>query len=437
MNKKLIQWSIAVGLGGFLFGLDTAVISGAEQDIQRLWNLDPFYHGVIISMALIGTIIGAAFGAIPADKYGRKKTLLWIGLLFFVSAIGAALAPEEYSFMIFRFIGGISIGASSVVAPVYISEIAPPEHRGRLGISFQFNIVLGILIAYVSNYLLEGVGGADDWRWMLGIVAVPSLIFSAMMLFTPETPRWLLLYDGDEQNARTTLALTHPNTEAAIQEIRNSRIEKSGSEKLFSGQFSKPVMLAFLFAFFNQVSGINAIIYFAPRIFEMTGLGKETALLSTAGIGIVNLLFTMLGWVLIDQFGRRKLMYIGSFGYLISLGLITLAFFNETYANVPLYTFIFIAAHAIGQGSVIWVFISEIFPNTVRASGMALGSLTHWVFAALIALVFPYFAEQFGGGPIFLFFFLMMVLQLLYVWRMMPETKGESLENLQHKMTGH
>lgn len=434
-NSKLIFWSITVGLGGFLFGLDTAVISGAEQDIQQLWNLDSWSHGLAVAMALYGTVIGAAFGGIPADKIGRKQTLLWIGVLFFVSSLGAAIANDVNTFMFFRLIGGLSIGASSVVAPVYISEIAPPQYRGRMVISFQVNIVLGILIAYVSNYLLEG--GANDWRWMLGIVAIPSLLFSVLMLFTPETPRWLLLYKKDKAAARKVLAITDPAVDTAVQEILKSaeNDQKGEKEPFFSKKYRLPIILAFLFAFFNQLSGINAVIYYAPRIFEMTGLGKESALLSTAGVGVVNLLFTVLGWSLIDRFGRRILMYIGSVGYIVSLALIAMAFFNQSYANVPLFVFAFIASHAIGQGSVIWVFISEIFPNSVRASGMSWGSLTHWVFAALIANVFPFFAIKLGGGPIFAFFSAMMVFQLLYVWRMMPETKGVSLEELQKRLT--
>lgn len=436
MNSKLVLWSITVGLGGFLFGLDTAVISGAEQTIQKLWNLDGWMHGLAIAMALYGTVFGAAFGGIPADRIGRKKTLLWIGILFFVSAIGAAVAQDVYTFMLFRFIGGLSIGASSVVAPVYISEIAPPKYRGRMVISFQVNIVLGILLAYVSNYLLSGVGGENDWRWMLGIVALPSLVFSLMVLVTPESPRWLILHKGDEATARQVLALTDPEVDKAVEEIKASaKAEKgAGSESFFSKKYSWIILLAFLFAFFNQVSGINAVIYYAPRIFEMTGLGKDSALLSTAGIGVVNLLFTILGWYLIDRFGRRTLMYIGSVGYIVSLALIAMSFYTESYANVPLYIFAFIASHAIGQGAVIWVFISEIFPNSVRASGMAWGCLTHWVFAALIANVFPMFSAQYGGGPIFAFFSIMMVFQLIYVWRMMPETKGVSLEDLQKRL---
>lgn len=434
MNRKLVLWSITVGLGGFLFGLDVAVISGAEQAIQRLWHLDSWKHGLAIAAALYGTILGAAFGGIPADKFGRKKTLVCIGVLFFISSLGAALAANVNVFMFFRLIGGLSIGASSVVAPVYISEIAPAKYRGRMVIAFQVNVVVGILIAYVSNYLLAG--SQDDWRWMLGIIALPSLVFSIMMLFTPETPRWLLLYKKDEATARKVLAITEANVDAAVHNILISANEnKTGKrESLFKMKYSRPLLLAFLFAAFNQLSGINAIIYFAPRVFEMTGLGKSSALLSTTGIGLVNLVFTIGGWFLIDRFGRRVLMYIGSIGYIISLTLIALAFYNQSYAHVPLYTFAFIAAHAIGQGAVIWVFISEIFPNAVRASGMSWGCLTHWVFAAIITNVFPYFADNYGGAPIFGFFAIMMVLQLIYVWKLMPETKGSSLEDLQTRM---
>lgn len=447
MNVKLILWSFTVALGGLLFGLDTAVISGAEQDIQKLWNLSSWSHGLAVAIALYGTVLGAAFGGFPADYFGRKPTLFWIGILFFISAMGSALAPEIYSFMFFRLIGGLSIGASSVVAPVYISEIAPPRYRGRMGISFQLNIVLGILVAYVSNYLLEGSN--NDWRWMLGVVAIPSLVFSILMIFTPETPRWLILKKNDLSNAKKILESTEnispasPGYDEQMQLAMDailasaSKEPSKNKESIFSKAYIFPLLLAFLFAFFNQLSGINAIIYFAPRIFEMTGLGKESALLSTAGIGLVNMLFTILGWSLIDRYGRRLLMYIGSVGYILSLAMIAFSFFTQNYALVPFYIFAFIASHSIGQGAVIWVFISEIFPNQVRAYGMAWGSLTHWVFAALITNVFPYFALNVGGGPIFAFFCLMMFLQLLYVWKMMPETKGASLEEIQTKLLLH
>ena len=436
MNNKLILWSITVGLGGFLFGLDTAVISGAVSSIETLWHLDKISLGFTVATALYGTVFGAAFGGVPADKFGRKQTLLWIGILFFVSALGAAIAQDVNTFMVFRFIGGLSIGASSVVAPVYISEIAPPQYRGRMVISFQFNIVFGILIAYVSNYLLDGFAGADSWRWMLGVVALPSLVFSFMVLFTPESPRWLLTKKGDEAGARKVLAITEPDVDKAVEEIKAATLSENigTNESFFSAKYKTPIILAFLFAFFNQLSGINAIIYFAPDIFKMTGLGQSSALLSTAGIGVVNLIFTIMGWYLIDRFGRRTLMYIGSIGYIVSLALVAYAFSTGMHTFTTYFIFMFIASHAIGQGAVIWVFISEIFPNSVRASGMAWGSLTHWVFAAIIANAFPYFAKTYGGAPIFAFFSFMMVLQLLYVQFMMPETKGVSLEDLQKRL---
>lgn len=431
MNRQLLLWSTTVSLGGFLFGMDVAVISGAEQSIQKLWNLSTLEHGMAVAIALYGTVIGAAFGGVPCDRLGRKRTLQWIAFLFFVSSIGAAVAGGVGWFMFFRLLGGLSIGASSVVAPTYISEIAPPKFRGRMGISFQLNIVIGILAAYISNYFLSG--GTNDWRLMLGVVAVPALLFLVLLVFTPETPRWLILWRGKTEEAKKIIALADSDVDKAVAEILESK-STGGREKFFSKKFAWPILLAFFFAFFNQLSGINAIIYYSPRIFEMTGLGRESALLSSAGIGIANLIFTVLGWLLIDRLGRRALMYIGSIGYIISLTMIAISFFNESFNAVPIYIFGFIAAHAIGQGSVIWVFISEIFPNEVRAAGVASGALTHWVFAAIIANVFPYFSERYGGGIIFTFFALMMIFQLLYVWRMMPETKGTSLEDLQRQI---
>lgn len=444
MNTSTIfRWSISVALAGFLFGLDTAVISGAEQAIQRLWSLDNFTQGLAVAMALWGTVLGAVLGGIPSDLLGRRKTLFLIGILFLFSSLGSAVAPDVITFMIFRFIGGLAIGSSSVTAPLYISEIAPAESRGRLVALFQFNIVLGILIAYVANYLLRDVGGENAWRWMLGWVALPSLLFSAAVLFIPESPRWLLVKKGDEQGALKVLNQINPLTaQSQIDDIR-AGMRQPGDlvppATFFSGKYRTPILLAFLFAFFNQVSGINAVIYYAPRIFAETGMGKSAALLSSTGIGLVNLVFTLIGVALIDRMGRRFLMYIGSFGYIFSLSLVAYAFFSGAAANsflVPILLFVFIAAHAIGQGAVIWVFISEIFPNAVRSYGNSLGSATHWVFAALIANIFPWLAGRFGGGPIFAFFAVMMVFQLLFVWKMMPETKGVSLENLEKQLLG-
>lgn len=436
MNKKLVLWSVTVALGGLLFGMDVANISGAEQRIQQLWNLSDWMHGTAIAMALYGTIFGAGFGSVPANKFGRKKTLIVIGLLFLVSAIGSAIAQDVYTFMFFRFLGGLSIGASSVVAPVYISEIAPPQHRGKMGIAFQINVVSGILLAYLINYLLRGVGGDNDWRYMLGIIAIPSLAFTLLMLITPESPRWLILYRNDEAGARKVFEASGANADELVAAIKESAHIKEKKESIFARKFSKPLLLAFLLAFFNQASGINAIIYFAPRVFEMAGLGKDAAFLSSAGIGIVNFLFTMLGWYLIDRSGRRKLMYIGSIGYIISLTLMSLAFAGYIHGGITIFVFLFIAAHAVGQGSVIWVFLSEIFPNSVRAAGTSFGCLTHWVFAAVISQTFTFFANHIGGSYIFGFFAIMMVFQLLFVWKMMPETKGVALEKMERSI-GH
>ncbi|MDX1908323.1 MAG: sugar porter family MFS transporter [Bacteroidia bacterium] len=440
--RKILQWAIVVALGGFLFGLDTAVISGCEKTLQALWSLSDAMIGQVVAMALYGTIVGAIFGGIPAETFGRKITLFWIAILYLVSAVGCALAPEVYTLMIFRFIGGLSVGASSVVAPMYIAEISPDEKRGQLTAMFQFNIVFGILVAYFSNWVI-GTDGPDDWRWMLGIVALPALAFTILVLFIPESPRWLVTRRGNHGEALRILRIINPQTaqealEAIQASTHNGQPEAgAGLGTFFSRKYRWPILLAFLFAFFNQVSGINAVIYYAPRIFEAAGLGTQVALLSSVGIGLVNLVFTMLGLSLIDRMGRRFLMYIGSVGYIISLSLVSVLFMTQATSAgllLPILLFVFIAAHAIGQGAVIWVFISEIFPNEVRSWGNSLGSSTHWVFAALIAGNFPYLAGQLGQGLIFALFAAMMVFQLLFVWRMMPETKGVSLEELSQSL---
>jgi sugar porter (SP) family MFS transporter len=438
--SKVLFWSVTVALGGFLFGLDTAVISGCEQEIQQLWNLSNAMTGQMVAMALYGTIVGAIFGGMPAERLGRKRTLFWVAIVYFVSAVGSALSPDVWALSAFRFLGGLAIGASSVVAPMYISEISPPEKRGQLTALFQFNIVFGILIAYVSNWLI-GTGYPEAWRWMLGVVAIPALLFVVLILLVPESPRWLVRRKGQVDEALRILRIINPATaedSLAAMQAEHPTERPSGLGEFFSGRYTFPILLAFLFGFFNQVSGINAVIYYAPRIFEDSGMAAGSALISTVGIGLVNLVFTMLGLALIDRMGRRFLMFIGSFGYIVSLSLVAVAFYTGTAGTgllVPVLLFLFIAAHAIGQGAVIWVFISEIFPNQVRSWGNSLGSSTHWVFAALIAGTFPYFAGRFGQGPIFLFFAVMMVLQLLFVWKMMPETKGVSLEEIGKKMS--
>ena len=439
-QRRLVGWSLAVALGGFLFGFDTAVISGAEQEVQRIWGLGDGLHGFAVAIALYGTVLGALLGGVPSDRYGRRATLVGIGVLYLVSALGSALAPEIVSFMAFRFLGGLGVGASSVAAPMYISEIAPPEQRGRLVALFQFNIVLGILVAYVSNFALGSLG--FDWRWMLGVEAVPAALFVFFVARVPRSPRWLVVQRGLADEARAVLARVGwapDEVERQVAQIRASVVtERSGRRaRLFSSPFRRPVVLAVLFAFFNQLSGINAIIYYAPRIFEMTGLGDSAALLSSAGVGLVNLVFTMLGLVVIDRFGRRSLMLVGSVGLIGALGLVSWAFFSETFGFVPALLFVYIAFFALSQGAVIWVFISEIFPNQVRAGGQALGSFTHWILAAVVANAFPLVAGRFGGGPIFAVFCGMMVLQLLFVVFVMPETKNTSLEALEDDLVAH
>ena len=438
-KQRIFFWSITAALGGFLFGFDTAVISGVEQSLQSLWGLSVWEHGLTVSMALIGTVIGAMSGGIPADRLGRKKTLFWIAILYLVSSIGTALAPDWNIFLVFRFLGGLGVGASSVAAPMYITEISPAKSRGRLVALFQFNVVLGILIAYLSNYLLAGMG-AESWRWMLGVQALPSLIFLIAVLNIPESPRWLLLKKGRVEEAREVLIMIDPATAGqTLLALELSAAKTQTKARLFSSTYKTPITLAVLFAVFNQVSGINAIIYYAPRIFEMTGLGKSSALLSSAGIGLINLIFTLISLNLIDRFGRRTLMKIGSVGLILTLGLVARAFYVQDFSGmtVPFLLFGYIAFFGFSQGAVIWVFISEIFPNEVRASGQALGSFTHWLMAAIITFTFPYLAEHFGGGNTFLFFTAMMVLQLLFVVRLMPETKGTSLEQIEKTFVVH
>lgn len=440
MNKKLLLWSIVVALGGFLFGFDVAVISGAEQDIKRVWELSDVLHGIAIGVALYGTVVGALLGGIPATKWGRKKTLLWIGILYLLSALGSAIASGVYIFMAFRLLGGFAIGASSVVAPMYISEIAPAKNRGKLVATFQFNIVFGILIAYLSNYLLEGVGGNNSWRLMLGVVAIPALIYSILVFFVPESPRWLIVHRGDYDTARKILGVSDPaGVDEAIEALHKSIGEEKHKEKLsafFKRKYNFPIFLAVMIAFFNQMSGINAVIYFAPRVFELAGISKQGAFLQSVGVGLVNLVFTMLGLYLIDRLGRKILMLIGSIGYIISLVSVSAAFYLNHVGGmiVPLLLFLFIASHAIGQGAVIWVLISEVFPNSVRAYGQSLGASTHWIMAAIITTLFPILAVKIGPAPIFAFFAFMMVLQLLWVIFIMPETKGKSLEELEAKL---
>ena len=434
--SKLLQWSLTAALAGFLFGFDTVVISGADQKLQELWNSSDSFHGIVVmAMALWGTVIGSLFGSIPTRILGRKKTLLWIGVFYSISALGSALANGPFIFAFFRFLGGLGVGASTIAAPAYISEIAPAHDRGRLVGLYQFNIVFGILIAFLSNYLLSDLG-ENAWRYMMGVEALPALLYTFMVYFIPKSPRWLFLQQQEEEaKAIIKAAYNEDDATALIKDISTEQESIPTNESIFDRKYRFILSLAFLIAFFNQFSGINAFLYYAPRIFEEGGLGESTALLSSVGIGLVNLIFTLLGINLIDKLGRKILMYIGSVGYIISLSLIAASFLLQWEGlALPLFLFLFIASHAIGQGAIIWVFISEIYPNHLRSAGQSFGTSTHWVLAAIIPSLVPVLFATIGAGIVFAVFAFMMVLQLLFVYFWMPETKGVSLESLAQQL---
>lgn len=430
-----VRIALIAALGGFLFGFETAVISGAEKTIQQLWSLSSFWQGFTVASSLIGTVIGSLITGIPAQKFGRKKVLMIIAVLYLLSAIGCAFSSVWILFITFRFIGGIAVGASSVVGPMYISEIAPAKWRGRLAGSFQLNIVLGIFVAYLTNFLFINIG-EDSWRWMLGIMVIPAALFWLMLRTIPESPRWLILNNRDAEAIPVMQRLGEENVAKVITDIRESVSEKT--ETLFQKKYAKPIVFAVLLAMFNQLSGINAIIYYAPRIFEMAGFDKESAYLQPVYIGAANLFFTLLAMTVIDRLGRKTLLIIGSVGMIIFLGLTANAFNSGVSGNntVIVYLIGFIAFFAFSQGAVIWVFISEIFPNSVRSQGGSLGSFTHWIMAAIISWTFPVIVEgsRNGGTYSFLFYSVMMLLHLIFVWRWLPETKGRSLETIQKEL---
>ena len=431
-----IRISLIAALGGFLFGFETAVISGAEKTIQGLWSLTPFWQGFTVAASLIGTVLGSLITGAPAQKYGRKKILIAIAVMYLLSAIGCASSSVWVLFIIFRFIGGVAVGASSVVGPMYISEIAPAAIRGRLAGLFQTNIVAGIFIAYLTNFLFIDLG-ENAWRWMLGIMMIPAGLFAILVRTIPESPRWLVLKNRDEE-AKAVFAKTgEPDAVALIRQ--EHELSKSGvKESLFNGKYKKPIFFAVTLAMFNQLSGINAILYYAPRIFEMAGFSKADAYLQPVYIGAANLFFTLLAMSLIDKFGRKTLLLIGAAGMIVFLGLTAVAFSGEISgnSNVLFYLIGFIAFFAFSQGAVIWVFISEIFPNSVRSQGGSLGSFTHWIMAAIISWTFPVIVQGSANGGFysFVFYSLMMLLSLVFIWRYIPETKGKTLEEIQTQL---
>jgi sugar porter (SP) family MFS transporter len=431
-----VRVSLIAALGGFLFGFETAVISGAEKTIQQLWHLDSFWQGFTVASSLIGTVVGSIIAGIPAQKFGRRATLKVIAILYLISAIGCTLSSIWILFITFRFIGGIAVGASSVVGPMYISEIAPAKQRGRLAGSFQLNIVAGIFIAYLTNFLFVGMG-ENSWRWMLGIMVIPAGLFALLLRTIPESPRWLVLNDRDEEAEKIFAKTGEPNTSKLIREEHELSMHGT-KESLFNGKYKKPIFFAVLLAMFNQLSGINAILYYAPRIFEMAGFDKAHAYIQPVYIGAANLLFTLLAMSFIDRFGRKTLLIIGSVGMIVFLALTANAFRGDFSGNsfVLVYLIGFIAFFAFSQGAVIWVFISEIFPNSVRSQGGSLGSFTHWIMAAIISWTFPIIVERSANGGFysFVFYSAMMLLHLFFVVKFLPETKGKSLENIQKEL---
>lgn len=527
---RLFLWAVTSALAGFLFGFDTVVISGAEKQIQDIWSLSGSMHGWALSSALWGTVLGALCGGFPTSRWGRRKTLIFNGILYFVSAVGSGIAWDVWSFIVFRFIGGVGVGISTIAAPLFIAEISPPRDRGKLAGLFQFNIVFGILVAYLSNYIIGNLCSVETaWRWMLGVEALPALVYTVMCFTLPESPRWLIVDAKKNAEGIEVFRKVNPGmNEQEIQELAAS-VEASaaaGTErtsKFWTKRLCCPILFAFLIAAFNQLSGINIILYFAPRLLSLSGL--DNALAASISLGVTNLIFTFVGLWLIDKLGRRTLLYIGSAGYILSLGVCAIAFFSfselkvvsaaidtaggaeqvmridrgegyiapadreraraeyaaarkalaestaqERYkgarvsipAELPpaevkavaeqakleasrllgsasmivlVCMIVFIAAHAIGSGTIIWVFISEIFPNDQRASGQALGSFTHWIFAALLTLIFPIAIKAFDAGYMFAFFCAMMILQLIWAKTMMPETRGRSLEEIEQELS--
>ena len=447
MKPLVIRSAIVASLGGLIFGFDTAVISGAEGSIQEVFGLSDGMLGFTVTTALIGTILGALIAGQPADRYGRKKVLYVIGVLYLIGALGSAFAPNVVALQIFRFIGGIGVGASSVCAPIYTAEVSPPKNRGKLVGLVQFNIVLGILVAYASNAIIRAlIDGEHAWRWMLGVMAIPSVVFLLLLFTVPETPRWLMAH-GRQDEAREVserLTMTRAESDDQLAEISRSLQDAAHAPSVpfYTKRPMRVIMLAVAIAFFNQMSGINAILYYAPRVMEAAGASTNAAFLMSVGVGAMNLVATMAALTVIDRIGRRSLMIVGSIGYLLSLGFLSgvmffyerIGFNSTSSVLVLLGLMVFIAAHAFGQGSVIWVFISEIFPNRIRGRGQSLGSLTHWVFAAITSFAFPPIIGALGGGVAFLIFFVAMIGQLIWVLKVMPETKGVPLEEMEARL---
>ncbi|OAM88334.1 sugar porter family MFS transporter [Termitidicoccus mucosus] len=444
-NSFLLRCSLVAALGGLLFGFDTVVISGAQSQLKELFDLDGFMQGFMTASALIGTVIGALFAGKPGDRLGRKRCLQWAGVLFFVSAAGCAVAWNFWSLVVFRVIGGLGIGGSTVICPMYLAEIAPPQWRGRLGAFFQFNIVLGILLAFLSNYIIGLLDfGAAEWRWKLGVEAAPALAFWLFLKGIPESPRWLVMAGRPGEAENVFVQTGAPDAAAQIAAVQASLEAEAGQRRvsvpLFQRIYALPVFLAVSVAMFNQLDGINALLYYLNPIFGMAGFDKVSGDLQSVAIGATNLVFTMLGMAVIDRVGRKPLLLAGAAGTGVCLLGVAWIFTINQYHGALVWLLIgYIACHAFSQGAVIWVYISEIFPNAVRAKGQTLGSSTHWIMAAAISWLFPVFAKNAGepgAGIPFYFFAAMMLLQIIVVLRWFPETKGVPLEEMQARLAG-
>ncbi len=434
LNWVLLNSTAAASLGGLLFGFDTAVISGATQSLTHLYQLTPTSLGVTVSSALWGTVLGACFGGVAGDRLGRRTGLRLIALLYIISALGCALAWDWYSLIFFRVIGGIAIGASSVIGPMYIAEIAPAKYRGRLVGLFQFNVVFGILIAYVSNYLVGLVFSPSNWRVKLGVAALPAALFLLSLAKIPRSPRWLVK-KGFLEEARSTLVLIgEENVDTELREIADSVHAAGSSERLFSWRYRFPIFLAVSIGMFNQLSGINAILYYLNDIFARAGFNSVSSDIQAVVIGLMNLFAVTVAMSIIDKIGRRMLLLIGSVACAASLAGVAWVFFSGGHGTFLLWFLAsFICFFSFSQGAVIWVYVSEIFPNSVRGKGQSLGSFSHWFMNAIVSGVFPMMAASSGGYP-FVFFAAMMVLQFFTVFFFYPETQRISLEELEHKL---
>jgi SP family arabinose:H+ symporter-like MFS transporter len=436
LNPVLLRSTVVAALGGLLFGFDTVVISGTTQSLTELFHLTPLSLGMTVSSALAGTIVGSMLAGIPGEKWGRRDSLRILAVLYLISAIGCGLAWNWTALVVFRVIGGLAIGGSSVLGPMYIAEIAPAKYRGRLVGLFQFNVVFGILLAYLSNYLIGTIGlGGAEWRWKLGIAAVPAAIFLVMLFGIPRSPRWLAK-KGRLEEARRALRITgEENYEQELQDIVASiDAEHHAGDTLFNGKYGLPIFLAVSIAMFNQLSGINAILYYLNQIFAQAGFNKVSSDLQAVAIGATNLIFTVVAMTMIDRVGRKKLLLTGAVGTTLCLAGVSYVFLSHSHENWLVWLLVaYIAFFAFSQGAVIWVYIGEVFPNRVRAAGQSLGSFTHWVMAGIISLGFPAVAAKSGGYP-FVFFSVMMALQFSVVLLWYPETKGITLEEMQKKL---